>query len=809
MLKHIFITAICIGSFFLVSAQKYTISGYVTDIENGEKLIGANIYDANSYVGTVTNAYGFFSLTIDKGPVLFTISYVGYSPYQKEIQLNSSIMLNIELTPNIQIEEVIVKGKLSDVGVESSQMSIIEIPMKTIGNLPMLLGEADIIKMVQLMPGVQSGSEGMSGMYVRGGGPDQNLILLDGVPVYNVSHLFGFFSVFNADAIQNVKLIKGGFPARYGGRLSSVLDISMKEGNIKEFKAKGSIGLIASKLTIEAPIGSKTSFIISGRRTYLDVLMYPLVKLEEKREGYDKLDYGYYFYDLNAKINHRFSDRSRLYLSVYMGKDRFFYVTEDSWTDEKWNPDKGVFEKNEIHYKDEMQFWWGNITSALRWNYMINNKLFANTTVTYSRYKILTGYESQYGNQRADKMDYTSGIYDLAGKVDFDYYPTPNHSVKFGLSDTYHSFNPGVMLQSYNNTDSTYTKVELGKSAVYANEMAIYAEDDIRIGALLKMNIGVRWSGFKVRNTFYNSFEPRISVRFLVNEKLSIKTAYAKMNQYINLLANSNIGLPFDLWVPSTKDIKPQVAHQVALGSMYAINNDIDISVEGFYKTMDNLVEYSEGASFFSLEDNWEERVVQGKGWSYGIEFLLMKKYGKTTGWIGYTWSKSERLFDKPGNEISYGKVFPYKYDRRHDVSIVVSHKINDHIDIGATWVFGTGNTTTLGFEKYPAYYQTALNQDVNKNDYYGNTFNEPQIVYYENRNNYRMPVYHRLDVGISLHKEKKWGKRTWNFSIYNVYNRKNPFLLNWERDYESGENKLIQYSLFPLIPSVSYRFEF
>ena len=808
MIKRFFVILMCVGSIFSVSAQKYTISGYVTDVENGEKLIGANIYDANSYIGTVTNAYGFFSVTFDRSPVLLTISYVGYTPHQKEIQLKGNMSLNIELAPNIQIDEVVVKGELSEVGVESSQMSIIEIPMKTISKLPMLLGEADIIKMVQLLPGVQSGSEGMSGMYVRGGGPDQNLIQLDGVPVYNVSHLFGFFSVFNADAIQNVKLIKGGFPARYGGRLSSVLDISMKEGNIKEFKAKGSIGLIASKLTLEAPIGDKTSFIVSGRRTYIDILSYPLVKMEEKRENLDKLNYGYYFYDLNAKINHRFSDRSRIYLSVYMGKDRFYSVMEDTWVDENWDGDAGEFERKEIHYKNEMQFWWGNITSALRWNYQISNKLFANTTATYSRYKILTGYESQYGNRRSDKMDYTSGIYDLGGKVDFDYYPTPNHSIKFGFSDTYHSFNPGVMLESYNNTDTTYKKVELGNKAVYTNEMATYVEDDIRIGALVKMNVGLRWSGFKVHDTFYNSFEPRISTRFLINEKLSIKAAYAKMNQYINLLANSNIGLPFDLWVPSTKTLKPQVAHQVALGSMYAVNKDIDISVEGFYKTMDNLVEYKEGASFFSLDDNWEEQVVQGKGWSYGIELLLMKKYGNTTGWVGYTWSKSERLFDEPGSEISYGKVFPYKYDRRHDISIVVSHKINDHIDIGATWVFGTGNATTLGFEKYPAYYQTALNKNFNVYDYYDNS-QEPQVTHYENRNNYRMPVYHRLDVGINFHKEKKWGKRTWNFSIYNVYNRKNPFFLQWEKNYETGKNKLIQYSLFPIIPSISYRFEF
>ena len=800
-MKKILLISACLMLLLTLSAQKHTISGYLTDVENGEKLIGANIYDANSFVGTVTNTYGFFSLTLDEGPVLFTISYVGYTPYQKEFNLKSNTTLNIELTPNIQIEEVIVQGKLQEGGVESSQMSIINIPMKTIKNLPVLLGEPDIIKMVQLMPGVQSGSEGQSGMYVRGGGPDQNLILLDGVPVYNASHLFGFFSVFNTDAVQNVKLVKGGFPARYGGRLSSVLDISMKEGNTKEFHGAGSIGLISSKLMLEGPIGNKASFIVTGRRTYVDILAYPLFAMEEKKQDMDNLKYGYFFHDVNGKINYRFSDKSRLFFSIYMGKDKFYGIEENTFNREIWDPETGEFEgEKSYHYKDETQFWWGNITSALRWNYTLSNKFFVNTTATFSRYKILTGFDSQWGNN-SDQMEYNSGISDWSGKVDFDYYPTPNHSIKFGVSDIYHSFNPGVYLNSYNDSDSTFREVELGNKPVYANEFAAYFEDDIRIGALLKMNIGLRWSGFNVNNTFYNKFEPRISMRYLVSEKWSIKAAYAEMNQYLNLLANSNIGLPFDLWVPATEKIKPQESSQLALGSIYAINKDFDISVEGYYKKMNNIVEYAEGASFFSLDDDWESKVAQGEGWSYGLELLLMKKYGNTTGWIGYTWSKSERQFNRPGEEISFGKVFPYKFDRRHDISIVVSHKINDHIDMGATWVFGTGNATTLGYEKYPTYYQSSAIS----NNYYGSS----NITYYESRNNFRMPNYHRLDVGVNFHKDKKWGKRTWTFSIYNVYNRKNPFMLQWEQDYETGKTKLMQISLFPIIPSVLYRFEF
>ncbi len=806
MIKKIISLACFLVLVLSLKAQKFTISGYITDASNGEKLIGANVYDANTYKGTITNNFGFFSLTLDGGPIKLTVSYVGYSTYQKEIKLGGDEVMNVEMKPNIEIEEVVVTDKAAEGGVESSQMSLINIPMKTIANLPVLLGETDIIKSVQLLPGVQSGTEGMSGMYVRGGGPDQNLILLDGVPVYNVNHLFGFFSVFNSDAINNVTLIKGGFPARYGGRLSSVLDISMKEGNSKKFKGSGSIGIISSKLTLEGPIGKNTSFIVSGRRTYIDILAYPIIKLAQKSEGIDKLRVGYFFDDVNAKVNHRFSERSRLYFSVYMGKDKFYANQENTYTTDNWNPDTGEVITETTHSKDDMQFWWGNITSALRWNYMINKKLFANTTATYSRYKIFTGLLSEY-TESSSKLNYSSGIYDWAGKIDFDYYPTPNHFVRFGVANTYHTFSPGVVLAAFRGNDSITQEIKLGNSDVYANELSAYVEDDFRVGALLKMNVGLHWSGFSVRNQFYNSVEPRLSARFLVTEKISIKAAYAKMNQNINLLANSNIGLPFDLWVPSTDKIKPQTAHQVALGSIYSITQDYEVSVEGFYKTMNNLVEYKEGASFFNLDNSWEDQVTQGKGWSYGLEFLLMKKYGNTTGWIGYTWSKSDRQFNKPGEEVSFGKVFPYKYDRRHDISVVVAHKLNDHIDLGATWVFGTGNATTLGYEKYPAYYQNPAIRPIEAIYYSDNQ--QPDVVYYESRNNYRMPAYHRLDIGISLHKQKKWGERTWNFSVYNAYNRKNPFMLQWEQDAQTNKLKLYQYSIFPFMPSVSYKFEF
>ncbi len=761
-------------------SQTYTISGTIEDVKTGEKLLGANIYDELTYKGTVSNYYGFYSLSLPKGKIKFTISYVGYQSIQKEFVLHSDTVINISLNPSIELKEILVVDK-AESKVRSSQMSVAEIPVQTIKSLPVLMGEVDIIKTIQLLPGVQSGGEGMSGLYVRGGGPDQNLILLDGVPVYNANHLFGFFSVFNADAIQNISLVKGAFPARYGGRLSSVLDIKMKEGNNKEFKGEGSVGLISSKLTLEGPIiNDKTSFIISGRRTYADILAQPFIKYAASQEGYDKLSGGYYFYDLNAKINHKFSDRSRLYLSSYLGRDKAYSKIKESDSNKRYE------NNSDIH--------WGNITTALRWNYILNNKLFSNSTITYSKYKFLTGIEflETQNNPKLSnhfKYEYSSGIDDIAGKIDFDYIPNTNHYIRFGINNIYHTFNPGVSAFNYSdqqtNVDTTF-----GNKEIYSNELAVYAEDDIKITGNLKANIGLHYSGFYVKNKFYNSLEPRLSARYLINEKLSVKAAYSQMNQYLLLLTNSSMSMPTDLWLPVTDRIKPQKSIQYAIGSAYALTSDIDISVEGFYKKMSNLIEYKEGASFFSISNDWQDKIVQGQGWAYGAEFFVQKKVGKTAGWIGYTLSWSNRRFEG----ISFDKVFPYKYDRRHDISIVVTHKFNDKVDVGLTWVYGTGNAITLATEKYV----------VKTDDGY------EYVEYYEKRNGYRMTAYHRLDVSANFHKQKKWGKRTWSIGVYNVYNRLNPFFLNFEDDYNNnGKVVLKQYSIFPIIPSVSYSFIF
>ncbi len=769
-------------------SQRHTISGTVEDQVTGEKLPGCNVYDAATSQGTSSNVYGFFSLTLPAGSIVLTFSYVGFETVNVNVLLLKDTVINMRLKPMINLDEVVISAEKARSAVRSTQMSVMELDARTIKSLPVFLGEVDVLKALQLLPGVKGGSEGTSGIYVRGGGPDQNLILLDGVPVYNVNHMFGFFSVFNPDAIQSVQLITGGFPARYGGRLSSVLDIRMKDGNNKKFGVEGSVGLISSKLTIEGPIiKDRTSFIVSGRRTYIDVLAQPFIRMQAGDE-YENFNAGYYFYDLNAKINHRFSDKSRLFLSAYSGKDKAYM--------------KMVEKGDEFRWTDQANLGWGNLTAALRWNYILTPKLFSNTTITYSRYNFLTSLldkEEMGGNlQHEYSFGYNSGIVDWAGKIDFDYLPVPDHSIRFGCNYIYHTFKPGITVFRLEEgelgipIDTTF-----GNQNIFAHEWSVFAEDDWNVFSRLKVNAGLHFSGFRVKDSTYTSLQPRLSARFMVNEKLSVKAAYTHMSQYIHLLTNSTIGLPTDLWLPATDRIKPLKAIQYALGLVYDHGDGIELTLEGYYKSMSNLIEYKEGASFFSLEDDWQDKIEVGNGRAYGIEILLRKQFGKTSGWIGYTLSWSERQFEN----ISFGQWFPYRYDRRHDVSIVVNQKIKDNIDIGLTWVYGTGNAVTLPLEKY-----ASLESFWFENRYFNG------IEYFENRNSYRMPAYHRLDLGINFRKTTKWGERVWSFGAYNAYNRKNPFYLAFDQEWDEVQRSttvvLKQYSLFPIIPSISYSFK-
>ncbi len=791
----------------IIFGQRHTISGYIQDAETGEKLIGANIYTEDNLAGTASNNYGFFSLTLEEESYDIVFSYVGYQPDKRHFDLTEDWELIISLSPSIGLEEVEINATGNKQIVESTQMSSIDVSVESIKKVPALLGEVDVIKAIQLLPGVQSGTEGASGLYVRGGGPDQNLILIDGTPVYNASHLFGFFSVFNVDAINNVTLIKGGFPARYGGRSSSVLDISLKEGNMKKFQGSGSVGLISSKLTLEGPIiKDKTSFIISARRTYLDLIAQPIIR--EIGDGDEYTIQGYFFHDINAKINHRFSNKDRLFLSVYTGKDKFY---------QNQKPYPYLFDGVIYTNEAKSNLGWGNITSALRWNHQYTSKLFSNTSITFSNYNYeVKSYteniiENDAGvTSEVNSLNFKSGIQDLAGKMDFDYLPASNHYIRFGANYIYHTFKPGASVYQIKNEELGDVDTTMGERYIYASEFSLYAEDDWKISSKLKANIGLHYSGFLVNNKYYHSLQPRIATRYLVNESWSIKSSYAMMQQYIHLLTNNNIGLPTDLWVPATDNILPQKSHQVAAGVSKSFGNMYLLSVEGYYKTMDNLIEYKDGASFMGSSTGWEGKVESGRGWSYGGELFFEKKFGKLTGWVGYTLSWTERHFEN----LNQGEVFPYKYDRRHDVSVVLSFPIDEKWDFSASWVYGTGTAHTLPTERYFG----------DSDNYgYGSVFGYDSPYYYygedqglltgeiervDSRNSVRAADYHRLDVSFKKTRHRKWGDSAWTLGIYNVYNRKNPFYYYIGHD-SRGNRALRRVSLFPFIPSATYSFTF
>lgn len=771
--------------FFLshyLNAQRITISGTVKEEETGEVLIGANVYDKLSEKGTVANQFGFYSYSTSSDSVELYITYVGYQAQVLKFALRKDTTLNISLVPDGLLQEFVVSDEDMDNIQEITQMSAINVPIQQIKELPAFLGEVDVLKVLQLLPGVQSGTEGSSGLYVRGGGPDQNLILLDGVPVYNASHLFGLFSIFNADAINNVELIKGGFPARYGGRLSSVIDVSMKEGNMQKVHGEGSIGLISAKMTVEGPIKKgKTSFIYSGRRTYMDLLAKPLIKAL----GDGKENAGYYFHDHNGKVNHIINDKNRLYLSIYQGEDKAysryknFYVNDGKRTD----------------YKDDYGLKWGNFITALRWNNVINSRLFSNYTFTYSNYHFdLYGkYEEKITGPGINESSsyserYRSGIRDWAAKADYEWIPNPDHYVRFGASVIFHKFSPGV----YASRETGEVDVQLGSENLNSVEHVFYAEDDIGLTDRFKTNIGLHYSGFRAQGEYYKSLQPRIAARYLLDERTSLKASFVTMTQFIHLLTNAGLGLPTDLWVPATRDVGPQQAMQAVLGAARSFK-DFEFSAEVYYKTMQGLIEYKDGASYFNLDEDWQNKVVAGEGTGYGIELLAQRKIGKTSGWIGYTWSRTQRRFD----ELNFGKWYPYKYDRRHDVSLAITHKWKDNKDISLSWVYGTGNAVSLPSQRYSAAKPSL-----------GTSYYQNEVEYYENRNNFRNKDYHRLDLSFTWWKKKKWGERKWTLAIYNVYNRKNPFFMDQATD-EHGDRKFVQYSLFPIIPSFSYGIKF
>ena len=784
-------------------AQTVTISGYVYERGSLELLPYINVYEEKSGMSVFSNEYGFYVMQIPNSDTVNVI-FSGYGYAYDTLHIISPTReesYNPEMIKITVLEDVIVRA---DRLTQDVQMSTIQVTAKEVKAVPILLGEKDLFKTLMLMPGVQSGNEGTSGIYVRGGGPDQNLIILDEATIYNANHLLGFFSIFNGDAIKSVELVKGGFPARYGGRLSSVIDVHMKEGNKTEYHGEGGIGIISSHLMVEGPIvKNKASFMISGRTTYFDLLARPLMKILSPETSA-----GYYFFDLNAKFNYDFGDKNKLYLSAYFGRDKFHL--------EEFFKDDGEKEK----YK--MGLFWQNATATARWNHQFTRNLFSNLSFVFSDYT-MDIYDKYKSVDYQYSSTYKSGIRDYTLKYDMTYVPDGLQRILVGAAVTYHQSCPSAISLKEDTLSSKQVQMEHGL------EYSLYAEDEINIRNKFRINPGIRLTCFSVPRRTYFSPEPRLSMSYNFLPNLALKASYAMMSQSMLLLSTSTIGLPTDLWVPVTANVKPQRSQQVALGLHYDLYNpSMSFSVEGYYKHLNNVLAYKEGASFFldalegifdqtgEFEKIWSDNVTAGKGWSYGVEFLVRKNAGKFTGWIGYTLSWTQQQFD----DLNFGRKFFARYDRRHDVSIVLIYSPTKKINLSLAWVFATGNAVTLPVSVYQEqnisqYLQDYLYPDPDAalyNDDYGHYVG--YVENYSEKNNLRMQPFHHLDIGAQfIVPHKKKGESIFEVSIYNVYNYKNAFFYFVDSEYDSSTGTssqvLKKVCIFPIIPSFTYHFRF
>lgn len=761
------------GATSAIAQKKSTISGVVSIKSSGEVIIGAIIkVKEQPTLGAVTNEFGFYSLTLPQGDYTLSVSYLGYQPFEQKVTLaGTDLKQNISMGEQSQtMEEVVIKGEKEDVNVSRSEMGLMKLDMKTANKLPVIMGEKDILKTIQLMPGVKSSGDGNSGFYVRGGGADQNLILLDEAPVYNASHLLGFFSTFNSDAIKDVTVYKGSMPAEFGGRLSSVLDITMNEGNNQDYHVSGGIGLISSKLNVEGPIQKgKSSFLISGRRTYADMFL----KLSNNESLKNS---QLYFYDLNAKVNYTINDKNRIFLSGYFGRD--------------------VLGVNNLFGFD-----WGNATGTLRWSHIVNSKLFSNTSLIYSDY-------SYNINIAANGIDFgiKSRIRDWNLKQEFQYYANTKHTVKFGLNVIHHNINPGNIEAKGTQINSTNIENKL------AVESGIFINDDWKVLDKLTINYGIRLSAFSAMGpgTFYNydtegnrtdsstyssgEFaetyvvpEPRLAVNYRLNEQSSVKAAYVRTAQYLHLLSNATTNTPTDMWIPSSPNVKPQLGNQYSLGYYRNFKKNVyEFSAEVYYKQLQNQIDYKNGADL-NVNANIENELLYGIGRAYGLELFFKKKYGRFTGWVGYTISRTERQL----NGINDNNWYPTRFDRTHDISLVGMYDLTKRWTISAIWVYNTGNAVTYPAGKYQ--------------------IGEETFFYYSERNAARMPAYHRLDLGATYTRITKRGRESsWAFSVYNAYNRYNPYSIEFRQNPDNPQQtQALQTSLFGIVPSITYNFKF
>ena len=778
-------------------AQTVTISGYVKDINTGENLIGAVVFDKKTQKGTETNNYAFYSIKLKKGAkISLTASYIGYRNSLKSFTAEKDTLINFMLVSANEIESVIITAEKSI--HKKPEVSILNIPLKNIKQMPTLSGDPDILKIFQLMPGVQQGQEGSGSLYVRGGTSDQNLFLIDDVPLYYVNHLGGFVSVFDDNAVNSAKMYKGGFPARYGGRLSSVIDIRMKDGNIKKYHGELKTGIISSKIFFEGPIKKdKTSFMFSARRSNSDIFTRPLSSIEDK--GFSA---AYTFFDIYGKLRYKISDKNTLYWSSYSGRDR---ISLKDNGDVPKDPDPFELpDKNK--YESYFFMKWGNQTSNIRWNHLFGNKLFGNLIFSYSNFYLNT--EKEYLKRDSSsavlehaKGTYNSGIKDIIAKLDFDYYPVNSHKIKFGINGIKHFFKPGIS-NYYEKDNNIQIDTAFGNKNTNTQEADIFAEDEITIKHFFSCNIGIRAVYFVNFDYNYFSRQPRVALNFRISDRFSLKTAYSVIEQNMHLLTSTGTGIPSDIWLPASKKLKPEKSNQYAVNLTYIFpENNINVTAEIYYKEMFNLIDFKENASYLKDNTDWLNIVEpEGYGKSYGFEFLAQKKHGNLNGWISYTYSKSERKF----KNINKGKFYPSAYDRPHNFALVINYKLRKNITFSANWVFMSGNVITFPFLKYQI--ELLENKDYNNEliNYYNDFYKKNAVAYYYgSKNNFRLPPYHRLDINFLFTKKKKRGVRTWQAGLYNAYFHKNIFFL-----YYKGED-LYKFTLFPVIPSISYSFAF
>jgi len=795
MKKTLIAALLTILTHALLAQEQYTISGYIKDASNGEALIGSTVsLRERPGTGTVTNVYGFYSLTLPQGNYTIDFAYLGYETQTKTLSLDKDMTISLELgDQQLELQEIVISGERPEDNFQDVKMSREELKIEKVKSLPALFGEVDVLRTVQLLPGVQSAGEGTTGLFVRGGSADQNLVLLDEATVFNPSHFLGFFSVFNPDAIKNLELYKGGIPARFGGRLSSILDIQMKEGNAKKFSVSGGLGTISSRLTVEGPIKKdKSSFILSGRRTYADLFL----RLSNDE---DINNNTLYFYDFNAKANYRFNDKHRIFASGYFGRDKF-----------------GI--------ADEFGLNWGNATATTRWNYLISDKLFLNTTLIYSNFDY--GFDI---NSEVAEFTWTSQLKEYTGKLDFNFFPNPKNSIDFGYQAHLYKFAPPSIRPS---GDTNFAPLILDNK--FALEQAVYAGNQQQLSERVSLEYGLRYSVFQhigpgkvflyeegqalsdetIIGTeeydnaesikLYHGLEPRFSARYLLTNNSSLKTSYNRMRQYLQVASNATAGLPIDRWIPADSYVEPLIGDQIAAGYFRNFaNNSLEASVELYYKWMQNIIDFKSGSDIL-LNNNIETEISAGRGWAYGAEFLLRKNVGRTTGWLSYTLSRTRRQIEG----INEGEPYNARYDRTHDVSLVVSHQFNERLTLSGTWVYSTGLAVSLPSGRY--------------------SLDGQSVSYYDprGRNGYRFPDFHRMDLSVVLEGKKKEGRKwnsSWSFSVYNAYGRKNAFVITFEDLYnedpgfdlegdeavESVRPAAIKTYLFSIIPSVTYNFKF